>query len=107
MAKGGCLTWIIGAVVVFGVIGSCESMLGMKGDSDYITSAHEYVDSQLKSPATASWCENDKVTTNDAGNKIVMGCVDAENGFGATVRIVYSVTEDKDTNVVDHLIMQK
>lgn len=107
MAKGGCLT-VIGGVVIIGIaFSACQSMLGIKGDSDYIASAHDYVESQLKSPSTASWCDNDKVTTNDAGDKIVMGCVDAQNSFGATVRIVYSVTEDKDTNVTDHLILQK
>jgi hypothetical protein len=105
--KGGCLSLVVGGLVLCGIIGGCQNLFGVKDDSDYITSAHDYVESQLKSPSTASWCDNDEVTTNDAGDKIVMGCVDAENSFGATVRIMYNITEDKDTNVIDHLIMQK
>lgn len=99
--KGGCFTIIVGLLVVGGIFGACQSMLGMHGDSDYIVAAHDAVQNELKSPSTASWCNNDNVSKDDSGNRIVTGCVNAQNSFGATVEVDYTVTEDSDTNVTN------
>jgi hypothetical protein len=96
-SKMGCFTIGIIAVIIFGIIGSCS---GGHSDSDSIVPAHEAVQQNLKSPSTADFVDDDVVTKTDDGYKVT-GSVDAENGFGATVRVDYEVTEDKDNNVTD------
>lgn len=110
--KGGCLTAIIGIVIVSGIVGSCNSLLGNHYDADYISSAHEAVQAKLKSPSTADFCGNDIVNDSPAtdandGDKIVMGCVNAQNGFGAIVEVDYVVSESKDTKVLDVAAKEK
>lgn len=100
--KGGCLSVIVLVVIVCIVIGGCQSLFGGHEDSSSIVPAQEAVQSMLKSPSTADFCNNDEVTEDeDTGGYIVDGCVDAQNGFGAIVRIDYTVYLDEDDNFVD------
>lgn len=103
--KGGCLGVIALIVIVGTLISSCQG----HSDSDYINKAHTAVLDQLKSPSTASWCNDDSVSDSPAGggDKIVTGCVNAQNEFGATVEIDYAVYEDKDTNVNNTDVKQR
>lgn len=99
--KGGCLTVIVVLVAVGIVISMIQGMVGYHGDSDYIAAAHDAVQNELKSPSTASFCGNDNVSKDSDDNRIITGCVNAQNSFGATVEVDYTVTEDSDTNVTN------
>jgi hypothetical protein len=100
--KGGCGALILIIIVLCVVIGGCQSLFGGHSDSDSIVPAQEAVKDMLKSPSTADFCDNDTVSKDeDTEGYIVEGCVDAQNGFGATVRIDYTVYLDKDDNFVD------
>lgn len=99
----GCAPWIMLAILI-GIIGAIMNSCGGKSDSDYIDAAHSAVLDQLKAPSTASWCNDDTVGDSPGGSegdKIVVGCVNAQNSFGGTVEVDYSVYEDKDANVKD------
>ena len=48
---------------------------------------------KLKSPSTAKFCSVTEATIGCSGNTwVVRGWVDAQNGFGATVRTQFAVT---------------
>ena len=105
-SKGGCLGLIIIFILVCAVIGGCQSLFHMHSDSDSIASAHTAVPDYLKSPSTARFVDDDTVT-KDGDGYIVTGSVDCQNGFGATVRVDYTVHEDKDNNVTSVYIQDR
>lgn len=62
-----------------------------KGDAFAI--AEKAVKGKLKSPSTAKFCSVTEATIGCSGNTwVVRGWVDAQNGFGATVRTQFAVT---------------
>ena len=62
-----------------------------KGDA--FASAEKAVKGKLKSPSTAKFCSVTEATIGCSGNTwVVRGWVDAQNGFGATVRTQFAVT---------------
>lgn len=62
-----------------------------KGDAFAI--AEKAVKGNLKSPSTAKFCSVTEATIGCSGNTwVVRGWVDAQNGFGATVRTQFAVT---------------
>lgn len=62
-----------------------------KGDAFAI--AEKAVKGKLKSPSTAKFCSVTEATIGCSGNTwVVRGCVDAQNGFGATIRTQFVVT---------------
>lgn len=62
-----------------------------KGDAFAI--AEKAVKDKLKSPSTAKFCSVTEATIGCSGNTwVVRGWVDAQNGFGATVRTQFAVT---------------
>lgn len=54
--------------------------------------ARDFVRDTLRSPSTASFPQRGKVASHPGCAFTVSGQVDAQNGFGATVREYYSVT---------------
>lgn len=101
-SKGGCLSVIVVILVICGLFSGCQHLFGINphDDADSIASAHTSVPDYLKSPSTAHFANNDTVTKEGDGY-VVTGSVDCENSFGATVRVDYTVTEDKDNNVTN------
>lgn len=62
-----------------------------KGDAFAI--AEKAVKDKLKSPPTAKFCSVTEATIGCSGNTwVVRGWVDAQNGFGATIRTQFAVT---------------
>ena len=62
-----------------------------KGDAFAI--AEKAVKGKLKSPSTAKFCSVTEATIGCSGNTwVVRGWVDAQNGFGATIRTQFAVT---------------
>lgn len=62
-----------------------------KGDAFAI--AEKAVKGKLKSPSTAKFCSVTEATIGCSGNTwVVRGWVDAQNGFGATIRTQFVVT---------------
>ena len=59
---------------------------------DAMVIAEKVVKSKLKSPSTADFCSTSDYTVSCVGNSwTVTGYVDAQNGFGATVRNTFTV----------------
>jgi hypothetical protein len=104
--KGSLLGVIILIIIVCGVIGACQSLFHTHSDADSISSAHEAVPDYLKSPSTANFVDDDVVTENDDGYEVT-GSVDCQNGFGATVRVDYTVYEDEDSNVTSVYVQDR
>ncbi len=63
-------------------------------DADAWVCAQEVVREELKAPDTANFCSypSAQITKIGENRYIVKGYVDAENGFGATVRTHFTVT---------------
>ena len=60
---------------------------------DAITVAKKVIENQLKSPSTAEFCKSADFTVKCSGSTwTVSGYVDAQNGFGATIRSSFTVT---------------
>ena len=78
-----------------------------KGDAFAI--AEKAVKGKLKSPSTAKFCSVTEATIGCSGNTwVVRGWVDAQNGFGATVRTQFAVTftfASKDMYLLDSCIV--
>jgi hypothetical protein len=104
--KGGCLGVIVFIVVIFAIIGGCQSLFHTHDDADSIASAHVAVPDYLKSPSTAKFVGNDEVT-EDGDGYVVTGSVDCQNSFGATVRVDYTVYEDEDSNVTSVYVQDR
>lgn len=60
---------------------------------------------QIKSPGTARWAD-DRVKLDDNGFYNITGHVDAQNGFGATVRLSFDCAPNEFHNGVDALVTQ-
>lgn len=76
--------WILAVFLILYFVGLTSD----DSRSDYILSAKTAVKQALKSPSTAEFCNyNDiSVFTSDNNLVLVMGYVDAQNGFGAMIR---------------------
>ena len=62
-------------------------------DSDAFTIAQKIVKENLKSPSTAKFCSILQASISNSGNSYtVIGWVDSENSFGATLRTNFIVT---------------
>lgn len=60
---------------------------------DAITVAKKVIENQLKSPSTAEFCKSADFTVKCSGSTwTVSGYMDAQNGFGATIRSSFTVT---------------
>lgn len=107
---GGCakilaklIAFIIVAAIVFGpniFSDTPESKENM--DIHYLSAAKQLVGEQLKSPSTAVYSEEEIVEKDDYGRVLVRLTVDAENGFGATIRnyaavVILKYNEDEET----------
>jgi hypothetical protein len=71
---------------------------------------HKAVLAQLKAPSTARWAGDDKQRLDDGGmtgpvQYVIDGHVDAENGFGAMIRLSYTCSKADDGSV-DALVSQ-
>ncbi len=76
-------------------VSSCVGDGGDGGDKiDAWVCAQDVVENKLKSPSTAKFCSYNSDNVKDLGNGKyeVVGYVDAQNGFGATVRKYFIVT---------------
>lgn len=59
---------------------------------DAIVIAKKIVSNNLKSPSTAKFCKNSEYTVKCSGSSwTISGYVDAQNGFGATLRSKFTV----------------
>jgi hypothetical protein len=105
--KGGCLGIVIFIIVLCAIIGGCQSLFHTHDDADSIASAHVAVPDYLKSPSTADFVGDDVVEEDDDGGYVVTGSVDCQNGFGATVRVDYTVYEDEDSNVTSVYVQDR
>lgn len=78
-------------LVLFGVLALSDAD---KFDNSHAwTHAQLAVKSRLKSPSTAKFCSYSKAQiSNSGGTYTVKGYVDAQNGFGATIRTNFTVT---------------
>jgi hypothetical protein len=104
--KGSWLGVIVFIIIICAIIGGCQSLFHTHDDADSIASAHVAVPDYLKSPSTADFVDDDEVT-KDGNGYIVTGSVDCQNGFGATVRVDYTVHEDEDSNVTDVYVQDR
>lgn len=94
------LLWL--ALLVVGLPAACTGALMLSGGDDWEPTENEarsvcegWVEDRLKSPATADFSG---VSTRAVGGQYeVAGQVDAENGFGATVRTAWTCAVRYDT----------
>lgn len=89
--KGGCLP-IIGLVVGVGFLASMCGGDGGSGSSDADgygaeSVCEDWVRDKLKAPATADF-DNEEIS--GSGPWTITGTVDAQNGFGAQIRVDWS-----------------
>lgn len=86
------------------VLTFCSAMCGGSGSSsdepsdyDVIYIAETIVKKNLKSPSTADFCSSRECKVSKSGDVwTVTGWVDAQNGFGATIRSDYTVSFEYD-----------
>lgn len=71
-------------------------------EDDYVATCHKLVKRNLKSPATASFAST-QVTHPTKYSYRIKGGVDAENGFGALLRLHYQCTGRKGSVHLDYL----
>jgi len=91
----GCI-WVMLVIVVFAIGATIISSLGEDSgaeaegptDAGAIDVCREAVKAKLKAPGTAEFLE--EVATTDGDNYKVSGQVDAENSFGAMLRLSWS-----------------
>lgn len=87
----GCV-WVFMAIVVFAIGATVVSNLSEKdegpSDSGAIDVCHQAVDEQLKAPGTADY--SGELVTHTGNDYTVTGQVDAENSFGASLRLEWS-----------------
>lgn len=78
----------------FGYSGDYDPDLNARHtDSDAFTIAKKIVKENLKSPSTAKFCSILQASISNSGNSYtVIGWVDSENSFGATLRTNFIVT---------------
>lgn len=86
-----------GAVIALAVIGAV-GLLGQHSKAAYISKAHLFVETYLP-PNSISWCGNDTVTNDGAGDHIVTGCVYSNGSWGKRARYDYRVAEDGNMNI--------
>lgn len=90
------LAVIVGAVVLL-TIGGLFACSAMYGDSDGVSDTEvrnqcrEWARDRLQSPSTAEFKAEEVAPAGD-NRWTVTGAIDAENGFGATVRATYTCT---------------
>lgn len=79
---------------------STEKNINRHDDSMAFSCAKEIVKGDLKAPSTAKFCRQSEAKIYHLGNGTycVIGWVDAENSFGATLRTEYIVTYDATEN---------
>lgn len=93
----GCLAIIVLAVAVW-LIGAVQGSSGDRGDAEVVT-CQNLVKDNLSSPSTA-----DFVGVPSYSGGVIRGEVDAQNGFGATVRSAFQCTDTGDGRVrLDYL----
>ncbi len=87
-SKAGCLP-IIGVVLAIGFVANTCSGGDSGGGGEYgaESTCEDWVKDQLKAPATADF--ND-TSVSGSGPWTVTGTVDAENGFGANLRVAWT-----------------
>ncbi|MEU6204606.1 hypothetical protein ABZ814_13575 [Micromonospora musae] len=93
--------WIAAAVVVVLAAGGGVAYAVMPGDEDKaVEQCQQAISDQLKAPSTAEYGE--PAVTSEDGNfgtyYEVTGVVDAENGFGATVRGDYRCKVNRESD---------
>lgn len=94
------LLWL--AVLVVGLPAACTGALMLSSDGEWEPTEREaqavcqdWVEDQLKSPTSAKF--SGVATTAAGGQYEITGQVDAENGFGATVRTPWTCSVRYDT----------
>lgn len=99
---------VLGVVVALIIGGIVASSIGGTYDpnnaAEAISQCEARIERELKSPATADF----NSTASGSGTWTVTGTVDAENGFGATVRAKYQCTvvvndDDTLTTKIDYI----
>jgi hypothetical protein len=70
-----------------------------------IDTCHKAVVTQLKAPSTARWAGDDRQRHDDQGDYIA-GHVDAQNGFGAMLRLSYTCRPYTDRSGADALVFE-
>jgi hypothetical protein len=101
----GCLI-VVGIIVVLGIIIGVASAIGGSNNSSdpannddlAIVTCQDVVTQNLKSPSTASFPEVPTISGDT-----ITGEVDAQNGFGATIRADFQCTRDGDKVSLDFL----
>lgn len=111
-SKGGCskllakwIAFIIVGFIVFGpnIFSDSDTQENKESmDEHYFSAAEQLVSENLKSPSTALYSEEEIVEEDDYGRVLVRLAVDAENGFGATIRnyaavVILDYDEDEET----------
>lgn len=111
-SKGGCskllakwIAFIIVGFIVFGpnIFSDSDTQENKESmEEHYFSVAEQLVSENLKSPSTALYSEEEIVEEDDYGRVLVRLAVDAENGFGATIRnyaavVIVDYDEDEET----------
>lgn len=111
-SKGGCskllakwIAFIIVGFIVFGpnIFSDSDTQENKESmEEHYFSAAEQLVSENLKSPSTALYSEEEIVEEDDYGRVLVRLAVDAENGFGATIRnyaavVIVDYDEDEET----------
>jgi len=102
-------TLLVALILVAAPLAACSSTPPCEQDTTAFVMSQEFVKRQLRSPSTADFplinASGVSVSrfTNDDGRCAftVRGYVDAQNGFGATVRQNYTVMLAPDSNGTD------
>lgn len=99
MSKGGVVGGIIGALVIFGIIGNCIG--GGSSDpsnTELENAANKAVATDLTDPADAKFAQDSDVQiekNKDNGSFYLTSYVDAKNAFGGTIRNKFVATLSK------------
>ena len=97
------------APVAFVFLAACSSTPPCENDTMAFVMSQEFVERELRSPSTADFpmITDDGVYVIPSGGEPgtctfkVLAYVDAQNGFGATVRQNYTATVSPDANETD------
>jgi hypothetical protein len=85
--------FLIGACTLMAIFGSALPK-SPPSESDAKFICQKFVTDRLRAPATAQFpsYSEQKASKNNDGSFIVVGYVDAQNGFGANIRTYYGCT---------------
>jgi hypothetical protein len=78
---------VFGAIVAFSRLGG-EAVADPRQEAERACT-EEYVPGELKAPATAQFSDVASTREGDSGYITVTGAVDAQNGFGALIRMSF------------------